>query len=301
MEVKDSARCSLAEAVDSIDAAAFDPRDEGSLAHAALWLRRLGNNPDFLGDLIVGKLTARHTRETAESTYGPQAIVLSGMRGGFFLRANIWPSERDHAFRTSGAHSFVYGIPHDHNFDFLTVGYFGPGYRSDYYEYDYEAVAGWCGEAAGLRFIERSALAPGTLMHYRAHRDVHRQLPPESLSVSLNVVGADPTAGWFDQYGFDVEGDTVTGALNPTSTEVFLRIAVGLGGAEALDMAERFGHSHPSDRLRLACFEARAALTSGGAAADEIWRKAELCGSRLVAEEARSRRRSLASMGFEAE
>lgn len=295
--VEDRASCSLGEAVEALDAGGFDPRDEDSLSRAALWLRRLGNDPCFLGDLIVEKLAARPVAEAVESAYGPQAIVLSGMRNGFFLRANIWPAERDHAFRTSGARSFVYGIPHDHNFDFLTVGYFGPGYRSDYYEYDYESVAGRAGEAAGLRFVERSALSAGKLMHYRAHRDVHRQLPPENLSVSLNVVAADPAAGWFDQYGFDVEADAVTGVLNPTSTEVFLRLAVGLGGAEALDMAERFGRIHPSDRLRLACFEARAMVAENAPAADAIWREAERCGNRLVAEEARSRRRALPSIG----
>ena len=293
IEGEDLASCSLEEAIHAIDAVGFEPREEDSLIHAARWLRRLGNNATFLGDLIVAQLAAGHACEAAESAYGPQAIVLSGMRNGFFLRANVWPSERDHAFRTSGARSFVYGIPHDHNFDFLTVGYFGPGYRSDYYEYDYEAVAGRCGEWAGLRFTERSTLSPGKLMHYRAHRDVHRQLPPESLSVSLNVVAAEPAAGWFDQYGFDVEADTVTGVLNPTSTEVFLRLAVGLGGAEAFDLAERFGRTHPSDRLRLACFEAKATLAAAPASADVIWREAELCGSRLVAEEARSRRRML--------
>lgn len=293
IEGEDTSSSSLDEAIHAIDSTGFDPREEGSLMHAAWWLRRLGNNAAFLGDHIVAQLTAESAHEVAESAYGAQAIVLSGMRNGFFLRANVWPSERDHAFRTSGARSFVYGIPHDHNFDFLTVGYFGPGYRSDYYEYDYEAVTGRCGEKAGLRFTERSALSPGKLMHYRAHHDVHRQLPPESLSVSLNVVAADPAAGWFDQYGFDVETDTITGVLNPTSTEVFLRLAVGLGGAEALDLAERFGRTHPSDRLRLACFEAKATLAAAPASVDAIWREAELCGSRLVAEEARSRRRIL--------
>ena len=289
MEAGDPAPCGLAEAAAAIDASGFDPRDEASLVHAAHWLRRLGNDRAFLGDLLVEQLAAGYRHDAVESGYGPQAIVLSGARNGYFLRANIWPAEHDHAFRTSGARSFVYGVPHDHNFDFLTVGYFGPGYVSDYYEYDYEAVAGWRGEPAALRFIERSALAPGRLLHYRAHRDVHRQLPPESLSVSLNVVAVDPAAGWLDQYGFDIEADRVTGVLNPTSTEAFLRIAVGLGGAEALDLAERFGRRHPSDRLRLACFEARAAL-AGAEEADAIWREAERCGSRMVAEEARMRR-----------
>ena len=282
----DERRCSLPETLACLDAAGFDPRDEASVDHAAACLRRLGNDSEFLGDLLVAQIADADGHDGIESGYGPQAIVLSGSRNGYFLRANIWPAEGDHAFRTSGARSFVYGLPHDHNFDFLTVGYFGPGYLSDYYEYDYAQVAGWSGEAAQLRFAERSALAPGRLVHYRAHRDVHRQLPPESLSVSLNVVAAEPASGWFDQYGFDVDADTVTGVLNPTSTEAFLRIAVGLGGAEALDLAERFGRHHPSDRLRLACFEARAAGTGGAAEAETVWREAERCGSVLVAREA---------------
>ena len=186
--IDDRAACGLAEAIQAIDAVGFDPRDEASLAHAALWLRRLGNHRAFLGDLLIEQLAASHKSDPVESGYGPQAIVLSGTRSGFFLRANIWPAEHDHAFRTSGARSFVYGVPHDHNFDFLTVGYFGPGYLSDYCEYDYEAVSGWRGEPAGLRFTERSALAPGRLLHYRAHRDVHRQLPP----------GLDPQAAHED-------------------------------------------------------------------------------------------------------
>ena len=282
----DERRCSLPETLACLDAAGFDPRDEASVDHAAACLRRLGNDSEFLGDLLVAQIADADGHDGIESGYGPQAIVLSGSRNGYFLRANIWPAEGDHAFRTSGARSFVYGLPHDHNFDFLTVGYFGPGYLSDYYEYDYAQVAGWSGEAAQLRFAERSALAPGRLVHYRAHRDVHRQLPPESLSVSLNVVAAEPASGWFDQYGFDVDADTVTGVLNPTSTEAFLRIAVGLGGAEALDLAERFGRHHPSDRLRLACFDARAAGTGGAAEAETVWREAERCGSVLVAREA---------------
>ncbi|MGB3379360.1 helix-turn-helix transcriptional regulator [Allopontixanthobacter sediminis] len=216
--------------------------------------------------------------------------MLSGTAGGYFLRANIWPGEQDHAFRASGGGSFVYGTPHDHNFDFLTLGYFGPGYVSDYYEYDYEEVSGWSGEHAGLRFIERSTLSPGKLMFYRAHLDVHSQLPPKSMSVSLNVMGIDAAQGWHDQYRFDPASDTISAVLNPTSTETFLRLAVGLGGDEALDLAERFGGSHPSDRMRWASFEARALLLDREGR-DALWRTAELSGNRLVAEEAKRRRR----------
>ncbi len=293
IECEDERAIALDECIDMLGDDGFDPHDEGSLNHGAFALRGLSNNRNFLGDMLVEQLTDRHREVGASSAYGAQAIVLSRVRGGCFLRANIWPSPRDSCFKASGAGSFVYGKPHDHNFSFLTVGYFGPGYESDYYEYDYEAVAGYVGETPGLRFIERSALSEGKLMLYRAHHDIHSQLPAASMSVSLNIMHIDPAEGWFDQYGFDLESGEITGILNPTSTETFLRCAVGLGGDSALDLAEHFGRHHPSDRMRLASYEARTML---GGNIDAMWREAELSGSVMVAKEAAARRRELQSV-----
>lgn len=290
IECADTAHADLAESCERIGSAGFDPYNEESLAHGATVLRRLANNRDFLGDLMIAQLRERHRRIGPESAYGPQAIMLSPMRGGCFLRANIWPSERDACFQASGARTFVYGMPHDHNFSFLTVGYFGPGYESDYYEYDYEATHGYAGERPGLRFVERSALSEGRMMLYRANRDIHSQLPARSMSVSLNIMHIQTAQGWFDQYGFDLDDGAITGLLNPTSTEVFLRCAVGLGGESAVDLAEHFGRNHPSDRLRLASYEARAGL---GGDLDALWREAEGSGSVMVAKEAAERRRAL--------
>lgn len=291
MDCIDSGVSSLAECTDALLSRGFEPRDEESLAHAALQLRRLGNDPDFLGDLIISELAASHRAEPADRSYGPQVIMLSRPGDGdFFLRANIWPSANEHMMRASGAAAFVYGLPHDHNFDFLTLGYFGPGYWSDYYEYDYESVVGWRGERVDLRFVERSRLKQGKLMHYRAHRDVHRQLPADSLSVSLNVMHAGGAQGWLDQYRFDVERGTIAGILGQGASEALLRIAVGIGGEEALDLAERFSSSHPSDRMRLAAWDALASREVDANSRDAVWRRAAMCGSRLVAAEAKLRR-----------
>ena len=219
--------------------------------------------------------------------------MLSPLGGEFFLRANAWPSRDEHMVRASGNGPFVYELPHDHNFDFLTFGYFGPGYESYYWEYDHEAVAGAIGEPAGLVFTGRQRLDPGKLMHYRAHRDVHSQLPPPALSVSLNVMHTGGAQGWLDQYRFDTGSNTVADVLSHGASEVFLRIAVGLGGAEALDLADRFARSHPSDRMRLTALEAQAGVLED-VARDDLWRRAEGSGSRLVAREARRRREVLA-------
>ena len=281
---------SLEETIAELHGIGFDPQDEGSVERAARALQKLANDREFLGDLLLDMLAGRTA--SPQSGYGPQAIVLSPPRGDWFLRANIWPSERDTCLKSSGAAHFVYGAPHDHNFDFLTVGYFGPGYVSDYYEYDYDRVTGWRGEAAGLCFVERSALSEGKTLLYRAHRDVHSQLPPETMSVSLNILRIDPAQAWCDQYGFDLKQGTVSHVLNPTSSETFLRCAVGLGGDAARDLADHFGRHHPSDRMRLASFEARAMLADA-AGADALWREAEKSGNRLVAHEARLRRAAI--------
>ncbi|MBL8657513.1 MAG: transposase [Altererythrobacter sp.] len=295
IDCPDDAAHDLAGCLDTLGDGGFDPDDEDSLQSAARALRRLGNDRGFLGDMLIAQLKHRHSELGESSAYGAQSIVLSRPRGGCFLRANIWPGEQDACFRSSGAKTFVYGMPHDHNFSFLTVGYLGPGYASDYYEYDYGTVAGFAGERAGLRFVERGALSEGKLMLYRAHRDIHSQLPAESLSVSLNILRIHPAEGWFDQYGFDLDSGEISGVLNPTATETFLRCAVGLGGAEAIDLAEHFGRRHPSDRLRLASYEARALLLDDGAA-DNLWREAEGAGSRMVAKEAVRRRAALAML-----
>ena len=296
LEAEDDQACSLGEATEALAALDFDPTCEERLSEAAMWLKRLSNNRTFLADLLIDQLAGRENAGV-DTGYSPQAIVLSphhqGKTGGMFLRANIWPAEQDLCFQTSGARSFVYGVPHDHDFSFLTCGYLGPGYRSDYYEYDYESVAGYAGEPVDLKFIERSALHEGKLMLYRRHLDIHSQIPPENLSVSLNVMHIDPAQSWFDQYGFDLEKREVTRLLSPNASEAFLRVAVATDSDEALDFADWVGKTHPSDRLRLASFEARAGTVSDDDQREGLWRIAETGGSRMIAQVAKERRREL--------
>ncbi|HMT46852.1 MAG: hypothetical protein RL702_2580 [Pseudomonadota bacterium] len=294
IECADAQKASLAETCAALDARGFDPRDEDSLMHAALWLRRLGNDGDFLGDILIGELAQRHREDALDNAYSPQVIMLAPPNGTYFIRANIWPSASEHMVRASGGDSFVLGLPHDHNFDFLTLGYFGPGYWSDYYEYDYGEVAGWRGEPVpSLRHIGRSRLEPGTLMLYRAHVDVHAQYAADSLSVSLNIMHTTGTQGWLDQYRFDLERGEIGAIVSPGPSEAFLKLAVALGSDEALDLARRFARRHPSDRLRLAAWDALASREVDGAARDALWREAEGAGSRLVAMEAKARRAEL--------
>ena len=291
----DQTSAGLEECCEALAAEGFDPHDRASLEHGALWLRRLGNNRTFLGDLLIDELAARHRGDGLDNSYGPQVVMLAPPNGNFFLRANLWPAADDHMVRASGGASFVYGLPHDHNFDFLTLGYFGPGYWSDYYEADYDQIVGWRGEPVpSLRFVERARLEEGKIQLYRAHVDVHAQLPAEALSVSINVMHTTGAQGWLDQYRFDLERRTIGAIVAPGPTEAFLKVAIGLGSAEALDLGHRFARRHPSDRLRLAAWDALAAREADPAAKDALWREAEGSGSRLVEMEAKARRAELA-------
>ncbi|WP_082701212.1 hypothetical protein [Erythrobacter sp. YT30] len=284
--------CSLEQCISALEELHFDPTDPDGVLEASAWLAKLTANRSFLADILIAKLASREDNSIA-SGYGPQAIVLSPVRGNMFLRANIWPAEHDLCFKNSGAENFVYGIPHDHNFSFLTSGYLGPGYRSDHFEYEYEDVKGLPGEAVEMHYTGRTALGEGHIQLYRAHRDVHSQLPPESLSVSLNIMHVDPSQCWFDQYGFDLERREISRVLSPNASEVFLRVAVASGADDALDFAEWVGDTHPSERLRLASFEARAAVYQTPEARDALWREGEDCGSQMIAKVAKKRRAAL--------
>lgn len=295
IEIADETVCSLGDCAAALASEGFDPMDEDSLAHAAKWLRRLGNDRNFLGDILVENLAARHREEPEGQSYGPQSIVLTPHDGSCFVRANIWPGEADHLLKASGHSPFLYGLPHDHNFHFLTLGYFGPGYWSEYYEFDYQEVTGWRGEPVRLTPMGRHRLEPDRIMLYRAHRDVHLQLPADSLSVSVNLMHTNPVMGWLDQYRFDVARQEVGAIINHGSTDAFLRIAVALGGDEAMDLAEGFARTHPSERMRLTAWDALASATADSAARDRLWSRAEAAGSRLVAMEAAARRAAIAA------
>lgn len=246
----------LDDLVEALEAHPFDPCDEDSFADVGPLLARLGRNPDFLVDLAIAELEMRCAGQAASNGYGAQSFLLKPPTGRYLIRANFWPALEDAAVRASGAAAFLYDMPHDHNFSFLTYGYQGPGYWSDYYERDADAVTGVPGEQAGLRFVERSRLEQGRLMLYRARRDVHRQLPPDAFSVSLNILGYAPGQPWIEQYRFDLDRGTIAQGLSVTPAEGLLAIAAHLGGDAGLGLARDYARRHPCARMRVTALDA---------------------------------------------
>jgi hypothetical protein len=249
----------LAELVELLETGDFDSQDEDNFASWGIQLKKLANDRDFLADMMIAELKQRCDGQVRDNQYSAQVVMLHGRSQKFIMRANFWPALKDSVVRHSGTDPFFYGVPHDHNFSFLTVGYLGPGYWSDYYEYDYGEVVGYPGEAVKLEFVEKARLDQGKVMLYRAHRDIHLQLPADSMSVSLNIVETSHSSAFRDQYRFDLRTSTIDGIMTRMSLEPMLALAAHFGGGEGADLLDNFARAHPSDRIRWCALRARAA------------------------------------------
>ena len=266
----EGAPITLDELIAALDVEPGDLADEERLAAFGPLLARLARNPDFLADAAVAELKARHRVDSTIGGYGAQVLMLRPAGGRYVLRANFWPAEEDAVVRASGPAPFFYNHAHDHNFSFLTVGYVGPGYWSEHYEYDVDRVVGVPGEKVELTFIERARLDPGMVLLYRARRDVHVQLPPDAFSVSLNILAVEPSQIWRDQFRFDIAAGTIAEMLTTAPSEALVALAVHLGGGDGRDLASDFAARHPSSRMRVTALAALASAARERAAACSV-------------------------------
>jgi hypothetical protein len=283
IEADTSEKLELAELVELLETGGFDAEDEENFVSWGPALRKLANDRHFLADMMIAELKQRCEGQVRDNQYGPQVVMLHGRSSKFILRANFWPALKDSVVRHSGIDPFFYGVPHDHNFSFLTVGYLGPGYWSDYYEYDYGEVVGYPGEDVALRFVEKSRLEQGKVMLYRAHKDIHLQLPADAMSVSLNIVETSHSSAFRDQYRFDLDQMKIDGIINRTSLEPMMALVAHHGGGDGMDLLESFAAGHPSDRIRWCALRARAGAAPSLDARIAVFEEGARCDSLLVA------------------
>lgn len=177
------------------------------LDETALMLRRLYNNRRFLVEVLHSQMQDMKRFEEG-NPYTPQVFILHKAKH-YMVRAAIWVPPKG----GKGEEIFFYEDAHDHNFDLLTLGYLGSGYRTMLFEYDYESTSGYAGETVPVRYLEDTRLPEKKVMLFRKSRDIHVQLPPEEFSVSINVLSSGDVP--HQQYSFDMalEPDTRTATL----------------------------------------------------------------------------------------
>lgn len=284
-------KISLEEFAEACDAQ-MNPQDEDSVIAMAPWLRKLGNNKAVVIDHVNDYLREAATTEMSGG-YSSQSLVLKNIKGGY-VRANLWERSRSYAGDTSWEDAlYTYNFPHNHNFQLLTVGMWGPGYGTEIYELDVDRVIGYPGEEVGLQFLERTTLPEGKVMYYRRSVDVHTQLPPEAFSISLNLMPADSKIAVTEQYDFDIRArkirDIVGGQVEAQVS--LLTIAQHMGDDQTLELSARIATSNPNHRTRLAAYRCATALSGGDQ--ERFWRQAADDRNPLVSRHAREALREL--------
>jgi hypothetical protein len=254
---------SLAEYVEFVEQN-VDLRDIDSLVATAWTLQGLSNNKTFLSEAINQEIKRYLAGDGIMRMYTPQSLILAS-RAEFLVRANMWiePSQ-DPKARELEVPLYSYQSAHDHNFDFVTVGYLGPGYETAIYEYDRNQITGIPGEKVELKFLERTTLPKGKLMVYRCSRDIHEQYPPPKFSVSLNLLVQIPESRLVPQYFFDLNAGTIVRfSEDPTSRRVsLLDFAACIGDENTADILTFLASRHPCTRTRDAATRALDAIGS---------------------------------------
>ena len=245
-----SRRFGLDEYVDHVETE-VDLRDFDSLAESGWALRALANDRKFLLDFYHDELRALLERRSA-NVLTPQSVVLV-RKPRFFIRANVWlPPNPDPTQRDNERKLYAYDLPHDHNFDFVTVGYAGVGYVTDLYRYDVSKVVGHIGERVELEDLGRERLSPGRIMVYKANRDIHTQYEPEQISVSLNLIPLHDRLVKAPQFVFDpARGTIVGGVSDQVGSRLFLLdFFRHMHDRQSVDLLGTIAQRHPCPRTR---------------------------------------------------
>lgn len=224
-------------------------------------LKALANNNNLLEDLIKSDLKNGITEFQKTNYYTPQSLIL-GRGSNFYFRANIWEPQSIEEINNEDTN--IYGLCHDHNFSFLTVGYFGPGYGTHIYEYEPSQVKGNVGEKINMKSVGEFRLKKGEVMLYEASKHIHTQIPPKSLSVSINLMIALPEQNIKDQYIIDSKTQKIVDCIGPgiNAQEFLIQLASQFGNSSSLKYLKQIYKNFPAARTRRAAKSAYLQLQS---------------------------------------
>jgi hypothetical protein len=245
----------------------IDPSEIDSLIECVEPIQMLSNNQDFLIDKI-NKGLSDFVDFQKNNTHSAQTISLFTCEK-FYVRVNAWPKTnnvwQDELYRILQAH--------DHNFNFLTVGYHGAGYTTEIWEYDYNSVIGYEGEKVDMKFLESTSLPKGKAMIYRQSQDIHAQFPAQEYSISINVMPATREVLKKEQFWFDLSKKEIKSiaASAGTGRYLMLELAKQFGNSETINIVERISQEHQLPYVKTRALDTLAFLTNSK---EEVWNRA---------------------------
>ena len=219
-------------------------------------LAQLALNQHFLTDILIEELKQFETFQMAND-FKPSTIMLH-KHADYTIRAVIWmPLSEQYP-----AEVFSYFEPHDHNFDFFTVGYFGPGYTTKLFQYDYEQVKGFPGEEVTIKHLGETNLTQGKVMYYYASKDAHIQYPPQSMTVSLNLILPKIVPAHRRQYEFELfenndKAKLIMGNIDRLAQQrTLIETATRIGNTESMNIIRKIALTHNNEQLRAIAWQA---------------------------------------------
>lgn len=233
----------------------LDFNDLDSIKSAAPMLVKLSNDKDLLPKAICEELKDSPEKFQMDNPYQANGYLLY-KDDDFILRAVCWIPDKDQKFLNVSIDRslLIYSIAHDHDFNFLTVGHYGPGYYSETYIYDYNSVIGESGEDVLIKKCDFKKLKPNQTYLFRAGKEIHKQLPPDEFSISLNlIVRKRGPERFMDQYAFDIDQKKI---IKPLENDTFKRaqlipLIADLLNTECLPIFEELKDSHSCRRTRI--------------------------------------------------
>lgn len=228
-----------------------------SLEENASILAGLASDRTFLSNVLNIDLRRAMSGEKTH-IYTHQCLILA-QNDDFALRANFWVPPTKYVERSEiEKELYSYEFAHDHNFDFITIGYVGTGYITDLFQYDRSSVQGLVGESVGLDFLGTERLEPGRVMGFKGGKDVHIQYYPSEFSISLNLLLRDKAQQELPQYHFDVSEKKISGYVETALTSRFsvLRFAKYAGDAETTELLGDLIRTLEQPLLRAGAYDA---------------------------------------------
>lgn len=234
----------LEEYINTLQEMKYDLTAHEDIIDSAKYLKQLSNNKTFLINYLCEELKDIASFQKS-NYYGPQVFIIHTAEK-YFIRAVVWNtvSRAELAIK-----EYKYDVCHDHNFDILTIGHFGPGYESRCYTYDHSKVTGLLGEKVEMIKEDTLTLSEGKIVLFRAKKDIHIQLPPTGLSVSLNLMPRSPLRNQ-PQFQFDEEKHQLCKYLQLSGSELLVRLAGVLGNENFAGMLDSIFENTPNPHIK---------------------------------------------------
>ena len=256
LKLENEDRLTLPEFVDHL-ATTFDIDEADSLIGVAPYFRALANDPDLIACHFNAEIQrVLDAKDEPQPVSSPLSLASAAQ---YALQAKIWmPDTLADSLRAPSDQHQNARLAHNHNFNVMTIGYFGPGYFVDLYAFTAKDDRAEIEDSVDLRFTQRALVQKDCAVICREAVDAHAQVAPEALSISLSLSIFSERTSVTDRLVFDPQKSTICGHIE--SSDIYrrasiVRLAGEAGNEQTLELFDALLRRSPCRRVRRAALE----------------------------------------------